>query len=106
MSLPKEWDSKVTTIQKAIDLDVLSFGYLIGSFMTHEIIMKRYDNEEKKDKSFVFKISQSSSEEERNEEDADIVILTKKFKRFIRGKKLVEKRNPREKNDKFEGEKY
>jgi len=64
MSLPKEWDSKVTTIQEAIDLDVLSSYYLIGSLMTHEIIMKRDDNEEKKDKSIVFKISQSSSKEE------------------------------------------
>ena len=94
MSLPKEWDSKVTTIQEAIDLDVLSFYYLIGSLMTHEIIMKRDDNEEKKDKSIVFKISQSSSKEEWSEKDANIVILIKKFKRFIRGQKLVGKKKP------------
>ena len=85
MSLPKGWDPKVTAIQVPKDLDALSFNELIGSLMTHEIMMKRENKDElkKNDKSLAFKTSQSSSEEEGSDKSDDIVIFTRKFKRFI-----------------------
>jgi len=51
------WDPKVTAITKAKDLDKLEFDNLLGSLMTHEIMMKRNDNiEPKKDKNVAFKV--------------------------------------------------
>lgn len=57
-SLPKEWDFKVTTIQDAKKLDILSFDEMIESLMTHYIMMKKEENEDlrKKYKSFAFKL--------------------------------------------------
>ena len=71
--------------------------------MTHEIMMKRNDNEEKIDKSLLYKVSSSSSKDVEND---DLVILTRKFKRFIKGKKVKERRNLRNKKSKFEVDKY
>ena len=76
-SLPKEWDPKVTAIQEAKDLDNLSFDDLIGSLMTHEIMMKRDDNEINRDKNHLFKVSHSSSD------DDDLMMIPRKFKRFL-----------------------
>ncbi|XP_052188099.1 uncharacterized protein LOC127798498 [Diospyros lotus] len=39
-SLPRSWDPKVTAITEAKDLDKLEFDNLLGSLMTHEIMMK------------------------------------------------------------------
>ena len=97
-SLFKEWDPKVRAIQEAKDLEILFFDYLIGSLVTHhEIMMKRKDSEELKKNcmSLTFKVPQSSIEEIESDENDNIIILTRKFKKFIRGKKLVERLKPK-----------
>lgn len=69
-SLLKEWDPKVTTIQEAKDLDSLSIDdFDWTSYMSHEIMMNRKDNEEKWDKNLLFKVSHSTSEEEEKEKE-------------------------------------
>ena len=39
-SLPRSWEAKMTTIQEAKDLNILSFEELLGPLMTHELAMK------------------------------------------------------------------
>jgi len=39
--LPKHWDAKVTAIKEAKDLTKMSLDELLGSLMTHEIMLKR-----------------------------------------------------------------
>ena len=65
-------------------------------------MIKRDDNEINRDKNILFKVSHSSSD------DDDLMIISRKFKRFLSWKKLkeLERRNLRKKKDKFEGEKY
>ena len=41
-SLPKKWETKVTTIQEAKDLTKLSLEKLIGSLMTYEINLNNH----------------------------------------------------------------
>ncbi|XP_038697186.1 uncharacterized protein LOC119994770 [Tripterygium wilfordii] len=45
-SLPKTWKDKVTAIQEAKDLQTLKLEELIGSLMTHEIELKKYEEED------------------------------------------------------------
>ena len=72
----------MTAIQEAKDLDNLSFDDLIGSLMTHEIIMKRDDNEINRDKNLFSKVLHLSSNDD-DEDDDDLMIITRKFKRFL-----------------------
>ena len=46
-SLPKNWEAKVTAIQEAKDLKVLSLDELMGSLMTHELTMRYHEEEPK-----------------------------------------------------------
>ena len=50
MSLPKAYQSKVVAIREARDISKLSLEELMGSLMTHEIMMKDHDKDEEKDK--------------------------------------------------------
>ena len=49
-SFPKAYQSKVVAIQEVRDLSKLPLEELMGSFMTHEIMMKDHDKEEEEDK--------------------------------------------------------
>ena len=44
-SLPKAYQSKVVAIREARDLSKLPLEELMGSLMTHEIMMKEYDKD-------------------------------------------------------------
>lgn len=80
----------------------------IGSFKSYKITIKEYDSDEKKKTKSNFKVSiidnDDESEEKQNEE---IVLLIRRFKKFINSKKdgrrnfkrVREKLNKREKND-------
>ena len=74
-SLPKTYQSKVVAMRKARDLSKLSLEELMGSLMTHEIIMKDHDKEEeddkKKKKNMALK-SFTQDEDEEDEEDEEI----------------------------------
>ncbi|PON35969.1 hypothetical protein PanWU01x14_332170 [Parasponia andersonii] len=81
-SLPRVYKSKMVAIQEAKDLRKLTLEELIGSLMTHEILMKETnedEGEEKKKKRITLKVAlQESNEEEEeftNSELEDIVLL-------------------------------
>ena len=49
-SLPKAYQSKVVAIREARDLSKLPLEELMGSLMTHEIMMRDHDKDEEEDK--------------------------------------------------------
>ena len=62
----KDWESRVTSIEEAQDLAILSTDVLIGKLLTHELTIKQRGEEqeekEEKKKSIVLKASQNDSE--------------------------------------------
>ncbi|GAV58219.1 UBN2 domain-containing protein, partial [Cephalotus follicularis] len=48
--LPRLWMPKVTAIEEAKDLNTLLLEDLLGSFMTHELSIKKKDDDEEKEK--------------------------------------------------------
>ena len=87
-SLPSKWHTKVTAIQEAKDLTKLPLENLIGSMMTYEINLakKQQEWEDKKQKSIALKAT--TKEEEEVEEDEDLALITRKFNKFIKGKRF------------------
>ena len=93
-SLPKSWDPKVTTIQEAKDIKTFPLEELIGSLMTYEMTCQDHDELEnplQKNRKDIALTSQedhlkgtSSDEDSEN----DIVLLTQKFKIFLRKNKF------------------
>ena len=74
-SLPKKWETKVTTIQEAKDLTKLPLEKLIGLLMTHEIKLNNHQRVEENEKSIEFKASTNDDEEEESEnEDLDLTL--------------------------------
>ncbi|KAL6329892.1 hypothetical protein AAG906_039805 [Vitis piasezkii] len=70
-SLPKKWETKVTTIQEAKDLTKLSLEELIGSLMTYEINLNNHQRVEENKKSIVFLASINDDEDEESESESD-----------------------------------
>ncbi|GAV87335.1 UBN2 domain-containing protein, partial [Cephalotus follicularis] len=71
--LPRSWIPKVTAIEEAKDLSTLPLEQLFGSLMTHETTMK----------------------ESESDENDDIVLISKQFKKFLKsqkGKKTFKKK--------------
>ncbi|GAV73885.1 zf-CCHC domain-containing protein/UBN2 domain-containing protein, partial [Cephalotus follicularis] len=48
--LPRSWMPKVTAIEEAKNLNVLPLEDLVGSLMTHELLMQKKDDDEEKEK--------------------------------------------------------
>ncbi|XP_028105171.1 uncharacterized protein LOC114304192 [Camellia sinensis] len=94
-SLPKSWENKVIAVIEARDLSTLSLDELMGSLLTHEIIMQEGQEEEDKNKKkgIAFKYTIKSQEEEKDasEEDEEMAFITKRFKRFVKKKQGVRK---------------
>ena len=88
----KDWKSRVTSIEEVQDLSTLSTDVLIGKLFTHELIIKQRSEEqeekEEKKKSIALKALQEESEDENLEdssnEDGDIAMITRKFKKLLR----------------------
>ena len=79
----------MTAIQEAKDLNTLSLEELLGSLMTHELMIQQKSEEESSMKrTFALKaISENEEEEsgsEEGESDNEVALLTRKFKRFLR----------------------
>ena len=93
-SLPRTWEPKVTTIQEAKDLNTYPLDELLGSLMTHELTMQqRSDEESKKKKTIALKATTSVLNEEDSKnceheegEDSGMVLLARKFRRFLKKK--------------------
>ncbi|RVW73015.1 hypothetical protein CK203_057446 [Vitis vinifera] len=89
-SLPSKWHTKVTTIQEAKDLTKLPLEELIGPLMTYEINLekKQQEGEDKKKKSITLKATtkeEEVEEEKQSEEKENLALITRKFKKFMRG---------------------
>jgi hypothetical protein len=78
--LPKSWEAKVITIHEAKDLTKLSLEELIGSLMTHEIIMEKQELEEKPKKNLAFKIIHHIDDDDVKE---DIALITRQFQNLL-----------------------
>lgn len=77
------------TIQEAKDLSKLPLDELLESLMTHEITMSEHDEEHKIRKNITLKssvIEDKNEEEDKESEDKNIALTTKKFKSFLRKK--------------------
>ncbi|GAV86664.1 UBN2 domain-containing protein, partial [Cephalotus follicularis] len=88
--LPKSWMPKVTAIKEAKDLNTLPLEDLLGSLMTHEMTIKNHEDDKEQDKEIkkviAFKSSTVDSSEEEN--DDEIALITRRFKRFLAKKKF------------------
>jgi hypothetical protein len=83
--LPKHWDAKVTAIKEAKDLTKMSLDELLGSLMTHEIMLKGREEKENPKRSLALKSSHQESEEEKeSDNNKETTLLTKRFKKFMR----------------------
>jgi len=88
--LPKHWDAKVTTIEEAKDLTKMSLDELLGSLMTHEILLKGWEEEAKPKRSLTLKSSHHESEEEEESDgDKETTLLTKQFKSLWERRKIT-----------------
>ncbi|KAJ8768804.1 hypothetical protein K2173_023708 [Erythroxylum novogranatense] len=86
-SLPKEWDSQVTTIMESKDLNHLEFNALVGSLINYEIILKSRGGRGKSQKSIALKVNISSLDEsdeeiDEEEDDEEIAMYARKLKKF------------------------
>ncbi|GAV81770.1 UBN2 domain-containing protein, partial [Cephalotus follicularis] len=83
--LPKSWTPKVTAIEEAKDLSTLPLEQLLGSLMTHETTMKNHEHVEvMKKKSIALRALREESE---SDEDDDIILISKQFKKFLKSQK-------------------
>ena len=104
--LPRSWEAKVTAIQEAKDLKVLSLDELIGNLQTYELRRTSQQQEEtKKDRGLALKIMEEDSP---NSDEEDIAMVTRKFKKFFKKAKagMKQKQSIKPKNndrDQFTG---
>ena len=94
-ALPKEWRPKVTAIEEAKDLKKLTLEELIGSLITHEQTLL-HDKEEKNESRKKKDLALVHEDSEVNDDDEDISLLIRKFKRFLRSKGAMKKEAPKE----------
>ncbi|KAL6956121.1 hypothetical protein U1Q18_052854 [Sarracenia purpurea var. burkii] len=89
--IPKSWEAKVTTIQETKDLNSLSLEETLGSLMIHEMNIKMDDEDDNKKKKYIaFKSSihdEEFEEDSSSDENEDLALIIRKFKRFLRNKK-------------------
>ena len=94
-SLSDKWDPKVTAIQEAKDLNTLSLDELMGSLITHELIMQhRNEDDKKRRKIIAFKAAMDKMEKSEEEhssgneiQDDDLAMIVRKFKKFMKRKR-------------------
>jgi len=102
--LPRSWEAKVTAIQEAKDLKVLSLDELIGNLQTYELRRTSQQQEDtKKDRGLALKTVEEASSDS---DDEDLAMFTRKFKKFFKktkaGLKAKQPSKPKG-NDQFTG---
>ena len=91
-SLPRIWEAKVIAIQEAKDLNILPLEELLRSLMTHELSMKQHQEEDVKKKRTISlksttQLDEKSDDIENEEQDEEMTLITRKFKRFLKKRK-------------------
>ncbi|CAN1853270.1 Retrovirus-related Pol polyprotein from transposon TNT 1-94, partial [Linum perenne] len=90
-SLPREWMPKITAIEEAKDLSVLSLENLIGSLISHEVVLRQtvQIKDESQTRGIALKAVQkgSSSDDENESNEDEIAFMTKQFRQFLRNKR-------------------
>ncbi|XP_059650643.1 uncharacterized protein LOC132296458 [Cornus florida] len=88
-ALPKNWNSTVTTIQEAKDIEKLPLDELFGSFLSYEITMK--DQSAKEAIQLKTTTLQPTTNEEVSkdaiENDEEIALATLSYKKYLQKKK-------------------
>ena len=90
--LPARFQTKLTAIEEAKDLDKMKVEELMGSLRTFELnqkIRQKGKTEEIKEKSIALKSSKEKKESS-DDEDDEMALLTKNFQKYI--KKLGNKK--------------
>ena len=82
----------MTAIQEAKDLNILPLEDLLGLLMTYELSMKQHQEEEvKKKRTIVLKsmaqLDEGTDDMENEEQDEEMALITRRFKKFLRKKK-------------------
>ena len=90
-SLPQTWEAKVTAIQEAKDLSTIKLEELLGSLLTHELILNQHlEEESKRKKTIGLKIVIQEEKVDNSSEDeseTDVALLARKIRQFIKKKK-------------------
>ena len=83
--LSKTWEAKVTTIEESKDLNLFTLDELIGSLLTYDMKMN-HKKEQPRKVEVILKASISEEENNDNEKDEDVemIIFAKKFKKFMK----------------------
>ena len=89
-SLPKEWRPKMTVIEEAKDLSILSIDDLIGYLISYEEDLAVKKGNEEKKKNIALKASKQLSDEKSKLDDEEMAMLAKRFRKFY--KKTSEQR--------------
>ncbi|KAE8689121.1 Zinc knuckle family protein isoform 1 [Hibiscus syriacus] len=97
-SLPKSWQSKKTTIIEDRGLKSLTLDELIGSLLTHEMMLKEKEEKKNKKKNEVgiafksinesYQDSSDEVDEDDDEQEDEMAKLFKELKRFMTSKEV------------------
>ncbi|KAE8678027.1 hypothetical protein F3Y22_tig00111458pilonHSYRG00129 [Hibiscus syriacus] len=110
-SLPKSWQSKKTAIIESKDLTSLTLEELIGSLLTHEMMLEDEvdlnkidetpkEKEKKKNIGVALKSTKDESDSNNDDDDEEMALFAKRFRKMMRpyrGRKF--KRNEGLKNE-------
>ena len=102
-SLTQEWEKKTMTIEEAKDLSNYPLEELMGNLISYEVQIKDKETEKGLNKKNIALNITTDSDEVEEEENEDIALLTRKFKRFIKNGKYKRNRKfPEKSNNKDE----
>ncbi|KAL5128559.1 hypothetical protein HKD37_14G040785 [Glycine soja] len=94
-----EWQPKVTAISESKDLSSMSLATLFGKLQEHEMELQRLNQNEETDKkkrSISLKASSSmkeENEEDESEDEEDFSLFVKKFKKFVKKRRIERRQN-------------
>ncbi|CAN0838933.1 Retrovirus-related Pol polyprotein from transposon TNT 1-94 [Linum grandiflorum] len=97
-SLTKEWMPKKTALEEIQNLDTLSLEELLGSLIAHEYVLRQPDFQEdtrsKKNIAFkaIVKDISSENESENDSDQAEVALMTKHFRKFLKNKNSSKER--------------
>ena len=93
-SLPKSWMPKVTAIQEAKDLEKMTVEELMGSLMTHEVLVNQKEkvpSELKGKRALALKAESETDEEQsssgNSESEDEVAMLSRRIKTIMKRKK-------------------